>query len=492
MNKKNAFRIILPLAAAAVAVVFFAYMFLPARESPPPMPAPPPEETARAAPRGESAPPPDESEASPDKSEASRNKNDPPRAESEPPRDAAAFRIGIVTGSTSQSYGEFLGAREIARLYGDAEDGGMVRHVTYPENFMAEMETTIARIKDLADDPLMKVIVINQGVPGTAEAVHEVKERRPDIICLVGESHEDVDDIASVADLAVFGDFISRGYLIPRSAKELGADTLVHISFPRHMMLESVIRRRAIMERACADLGLGFAFENAQDPLSSGGVDGARKFIEDAFPSWIERYGKNAAFFCTNNAHTEPLIRQIAKHGGYFVEANIASPLLGYPGAFGVGIGVDTLGENRDWPALLKKIEDAVVASGAGGRMGTWAYPYAFCGTAGMAEFGRLAVLGQAEITDRDALMECFGKFSHGAAWNDTCYTDARTGRQIKNCVLVYQDTYVFGRGYMGTTEVEIPKKYLMIGAEKDKDLGAPLRTLQGDTSPREERRDTP
>ena len=35
---------------------------------------------------------------------------------------------------------------------------------------MSEMETTISQIAGLADDPKMKVIVVNQGIPGTAEA----------------------------------------------------------------------------------------------------------------------------------------------------------------------------------------------------------------------------------------------------------------------------------------------------------------------------------
>ncbi|MDR1650316.1 MAG: DUF3798 domain-containing protein [Synergistaceae bacterium] len=379
------------------------------------------------------------------------------------PREASSqqFHIGIVTADTSQSYDEFLGAQEAVRLYGDVENGGMIRHVTYPENFMAEMEAAIARITDLAGDPLMKVIIVNQGIPGTAEAIRKAKNFRPDILFLVGEAHEDAGVIASAADLVVFSDFISRGYLIPRSAKELGADTLVHISFPRHMIDEPMSRRRAIMERACRDLGIEFVFENAPDPMGEAGIDGAQRFIAEVFPEWIEKYGENTAFFSTNDAHTEPLLRQIARYGGYFIEADIPSPRLGYPGAF----DIDVQSDDGDWPMVLKKVEDAVVAAGGGGRMGTWAYSLAFCHSAGLAEFGRLVASGQAEITDKKTLLECYGKFSPGAAWNENYYTDSVTGRQIKNCVLVYQDTYIFGRGYLGSAEAAVPPEYLKISS---------------------------
>ncbi|MDR1611303.1 MAG: DUF3798 domain-containing protein, partial [Planctomycetota bacterium] len=380
-------------------------------------------------------------------------------------QDAAAFHIGIVTTGTSQSCDEFLGAREIVRLYGDAENGGMVRHVVYPENFMVEMEAAIARITSLADDPLMKVIVLNQGVPGTMEAIRKVKARRPDILCLVSQAHEDVDVIASAADLVVYADFMSQGYLVPHSAKRLGADTLVYISFPRHMMDEPMHRGRAITERACRELGMDFAFENAPDPMGDAGIAGAWGFIDEIFPAWIGKYGGNAAFFSTNSALAEPLLRQITKHGGYYIEAGIPSPLLGYPEAFGIDIPEGSL----NWPAILKKIEGAVVKAGGGGRMGTWAYSLAFCHSAGLAEFGRLVASGQAEVDDKDALIACYGKFSPGSAWKDRYYINAKTGRETKNCVLVLQDTYVFGKGYLGAAAVRIPPDYFEFSAGMDR-----------------------
>ncbi|MDR0652844.1 MAG: DUF3798 domain-containing protein, partial [Synergistaceae bacterium] len=140
-----------------------------------------------------------------------------------------------MTGTVSQGEDEVRGAEQMIKLYGDVSEGGMIRYVTYPDSFMAEMEPTIAQLAGMADDPLMKVVVASQAVPGTTEGFRRIKEKRPDIICLAGEAHEDPNVIASVADMVTNADFVSRGYLIPHSAKELGAKTFVHISFPRHM-----------------------------------------------------------------------------------------------------------------------------------------------------------------------------------------------------------------------------------------------------------------
>ena len=114
-------------------------------------------------------------------------------------------------------------------------------------------------------------------------------------------------------------------------------DTFVHIFFLRHMSYETLGRRRAIMEEACKDLGIKFVFETAPDPTSDVGVADAQQFILEKMPAWVEKYGKNTAFFCTNDAHTEPLLKRIAELGGYFIEADIPSPLMGYPSAFEIG-----------------------------------------------------------------------------------------------------------------------------------------------------------
>ncbi len=376
---------------------------------------------------------------------------------------AAKFHIGIITGTVSQSEDDLRGAEKLIKDYGDVANGGMIKHLTYPDNFMSEMETTIAQIAGMADDPLMKVVVVNQGIPGTAEGFRKIKEKRPDILCFAGEAHEDPNVIASVADLTTNADFVSRGYLIPHSAKVLGAKTFVHISFPRHMSYETLGRRRAIMEQACKDLGIKFVFETAPDPTSDVGVAGAQQFILEKTPSWVEKYGKNTAFFCTNDAHTEPLLRQLAKYGGIFVEADLPSPLMGYPGAF----GVDLSKESGNFPAILKKVEAAVIAAGAKGRMGTWAYSIGYCHSAGLAEFGKMVVEGKAKLNDRKALHAAYAKFSPGAAWNGNAYVDANTKKPMKNFYLLYQDTYVFGRGYLGATKVKVPDKYLKIQMTK-------------------------
>ena len=380
-------------------------------------------------------------------------------AEEAQPAEAADedFHIGIVTGSVSQSEDDRRGAEAFQAKYGEEN----VILAIYPDNFTEELETTIQTIVNLSDDPKMKAIIVNQAIRGTTEAFRQIKEKRPDIICIAGESHEDLPEIGSAADLVVNNDFVARGYLMIKTAHDLGCDTFVHISFPRHMSYETMSRRVAVMKEACKEFGMKFEMETAPDPTTDVGVPGAQAYILEHVPEWIETYGTNSAYFCTNDAHTEPLLKQLLKYGGYFIEADLPSPLMGYPGA----LGLDLTEEAGDFQKILAKVEKAVVDAGGAGRFGTWAYSYGYTVSAGLAEHARNVILGQSELCDIDAISAAYGVFSPGAEWNGSNYTNVDTGVKADNTFLIYQDTYIMGDPghYMEATSVEVPEKYFTV-----------------------------
>ena len=132
---------------------------------------------------------------------------------------------------------------------------------------------------------------------------------------------------------------------------------------------------------------------------------------------------------------------------------------MGYPGA----LGVDLAGEKGDWPAILKKVEETVEKAGGAGRMGTWAYSFGYTNSAAMAEFGKRIVEGRARLDSMKDLIACYDDLTPGAKWNASYYTDAGTGVRNRKMVLMRQDTYVFGKGYLGVADVEVPEKYFQI-----------------------------
>ncbi|NLL36660.1 MAG: DUF3798 domain-containing protein [Fretibacterium sp.] len=290
----------------------------------------------------------------------------------------AAPKIGVVTGTVSQGEEEYRAGEETVEKYGKDR----VIHVTYPDKFMDEQETTISQVMAVASDPEVKAIVICQAVPGTAAAIDKVKEVRDDILFVIGNPHEEPYMIAGKGDVLFEIDQPNRGAAIAEKSKEMGAKTLVHYSFPRHMSYPLLAERRARMEEACKKLGLEFVFVNAPDPTGEGGVPAAQQFILEDVPRQVEKYGPETAFFSTNCSMQEPLIKAVVKTKAIYPEQCCPSPFHALPNA--LGLEVESKG---DVPYILKAIDEKVRELGVGGRISTWTAPIHMSFIRGGAEY---------------------------------------------------------------------------------------------------------
>lgn len=285
-------------------------------------------------------------------------------------REAAApdeYKIGIMTGTVSQGEEEFRAAENMAEIYGDK-----IVITTYPDRFMQEQETTISNMMAMASDPQVKAIVMVQAVPGATAAIQRVREVRPDILFILGAPQEDPDVIAQYGDINLQTNDIARGAQIARHAQDMGAEVLVHYSFPRHMSIEMLAVRRDLMKAEAEKIGLKFVEEDAPDPTGDAGVPGTQQFIMEDVPRKIAEYGKDTAFFGTNCAMMEPLIRQSVRGGAIFPVQCCPSPYHALPGALGIQVPVDKQGD-LEW--IREEIAKVVAANDATGRVATWPVP---------------------------------------------------------------------------------------------------------------------
>lgn len=273
------------------------------------------------------------------------------------------YKIGIITGTVSQGEEEFQAAQKMAEKYGDK-----IVTSTYPDNFSSETETTIANVVALASDPDIKAIVFVQAVPGASAAIDKVRETRPDMLFICGVAAEDPATIASKADIVFQVDEISMGRTVPEKAKEMGATTLIHYSFARHLSYATIAARHDIMKETCEEIGLKFVDVTAPDPTGDAGVAGAQQFILEDVPRQIETYGKDTAFFSTNCAMQEPLIRTVLEKGAILPQQCCPSPYHAYPAA----LNIDVAGHEGDVQYMLDSIKSVLAEHGQEARMATW------------------------------------------------------------------------------------------------------------------------
>jgi len=388
--------------------------------------------------------------------------NDDDKPASPPPTDGAAdtgYHIGIATLGYGQSEDEIRGAEALVAEYGSVQNGGKVQHIVLPDNFAEEQETVISMIAGFADDPLMKAVIVNQGIPGTAAGFQKIRDAgRDDILLLTSMPQDDPNVISTVADVVVNSNDFGRGYYDIVRARDMGATTFVHMSFPRHMSVETLSRRRNMFEEACKDFGIEFVFVTVPDPASEVGIPGAQQAVYDMMPRLVDQYGKDAIYFTTNTALHEPIIQRVAELGAMFLNQDDMSPNCGYPGA----LGLDLSAQMGDWWAMTLEIEKEIVARGQSGRMGTWPYSYLYCGTTGLYELAVQMVENKGTGNIQNDLMTAFQAITPGCDWVTELFKDA-DGNVISNYYLLSMETYIFGQGFTNVLGTEIPAKYYSI-----------------------------
>ena len=289
-------------------------------------------------------------------------------------------RIAIVTNTLSQNEEEYRSAELMVNTYGKDK----IEHVLWPDNFMTEQEQMISTIAKLGSDPDIKALIINQAVPGTNAAVDKLLETRDDMFIVYCTPQENPPDVAARADLILNPDELKMGDNIPVQAKAMGAETLVHYSFPRHLSIVMIAARREIMIEKCKEIGIEYYDATAPDPTSDVGTPGAQQFILEDVPKLVERFGKNTAFFSTNCAMQTPLIKATVEEGAIYPQPCCPSPYHGFPSALGIkstGYSVDAMAQ------VISETAKALKEKGVLGRFSTWPVPVAMMNTVASTEY---------------------------------------------------------------------------------------------------------
>ena len=277
-----------------------------------------------------------------------------------------SYKIGIVTPTLSTSEDEFRAGAEMVEKYPD-----IVRHITLPENFNAELETGMSQILSLADDPEMKAIIVNSGQSGLLPAFEKIREKRPDILT-IATMLDEPELMAKHVDLNFSTDWARRGVTIPTKAKEMGANTFIHYSFPTHLAKEAVATRKDAMEKTCAELGMEFIEIMTPDPQTGDGTAAMLQFLREDIPRQIEKYGPDINIFGSNCPMYDVILDEALKSKFTVAEQCCPTPTQAYPTVMNLEIGEDDLG---DYDKINAMITDIAKDAGMTGRLSGWAMP---------------------------------------------------------------------------------------------------------------------
>ncbi len=354
---------------------------------------------------------------------------------------AGNYKIGIVTGTVAQTEEEYRAAQSMKELYGEEH----IVTATYPDNFESEQQQVIQTIKNMAQEPDMKAIIMCQAVPGTKVAFEAIKNdpATKDILLVAGVPFEDPNVITTAADISIDADHPNIGYTMTAQAKEMGAETFIFYSFARHMAQELVVQKRDNVEKACKEQGINFVYVECVDPMGEQGVSGAQQWILEDLPRKLEEYGDNVAFFATNCSLQVPIITTILndqEHHSLYPLQCCPSPLHALPEALGLEIPDD---KKADVPYILEAEAAAVKEKGGEGRIATWAAPTDYSIIVGSVAYALEYINGNTNgLNDEEVYLKCMNDIANGAEITLNHVVDSQTGNTYDNYYL-FSSTYV-------------------------------------------------
>ena len=346
------------------------------------------------------------------------------------------YKIAILTGTTSQGEEDYRAAEKLLAQY-----PGVVVTDTYPDNFSSEVETTMGKLLQFAEDPAVKAIIMCQAVQGATAAFTKIRETRPDILLLAGVPAEDPSDIAGAADVVMGVDEINGGYQIVETAKEWGADVLIHYSFARHMGYETIVARYNIMKEEAELAGIELVMRDAPDPTGDAGMTGAQTFILSDVPKVMEECaGKKVAFFTSNCCIQEALQAAVLPQANaYYPLPCCPSPFHGFPASLGLGVAPEDYG-NID--SYLEKMAAKLNEYNAVDRVSTWAVPVNMSMILGGFEYAKDYIENGGEKTNKDKLVAALSAAAAADAAVST-YVDA-DGNEVPNYFMILFDNVNF------------------------------------------------
>ena len=327
------------------------------------------------------------------------------------------WKIAILTGTTTQGEEEFRAAEKAKAEYGD--------HIitdTYPDAFMAEMETTVSKLVAFGSDPDVKAIVMCQAVPGAKAGFDKIREMgRDDILLIAGTPQEDPATISAASNIVMYADEIKQGDTIMEKCAEWGIDVFIHYSFPRHMAMELIVGRHELLKKNADALGIEMVDVIAPDPTAEAGPTASKQFILEDVPQQLAKYeGKKVAFFTTNCGMQEALQQALLDEpNGYYPQPCCPSPYHAFPTVLGLELELGGDDEEALHQIALKLQEHDAV-----GRYSTWPSPVAMSIIAIGVEYAKAYIEGTITSTnDSEALNALFQEKLPGATVEK--YTDA-------------------------------------------------------------------
>jgi hypothetical protein len=224
--------------------------------------------------------------------------NDEPYPPNPPTGAESPNKIAIITAARYTAPGPYPGddwGVRLAEIYGPEN---VLVHA-WPARFHREGDAeTLAMMEGIANDPDIRILLVNPVFGNTDGLVGMLRDRRDDIFIIYVDGGE-----ASNADLALRFDTDGVAAAFPAKARELGAATLVYFYDSETWLEEDDSYEESDLHKTirslCGEIGLTFVGFDINGAVQCG--SSYAQFLSENLPPLIERYGPDVVFFGLDN-----------------------------------------------------------------------------------------------------------------------------------------------------------------------------------------------
>ena len=279
-------------------------------------------------------------------------------------------KIAVITSPIAASEDDFRSAEQLVAKYGPEK----VIHVVWPVNFLADKGQVMSIVSNLAADKEIKTIIFNQAIDGTNAAVDKLKETRDDVFIAYCLAHEAADEVVKRANLILAINDAGMGIAMVEQVRKQGAKVFVHYSFPRHMSIPHLKKRRDLIQQECQKMGIQLVDVTVPDPAGESGFARAKQFILaqqfiiNDVNKLVAKYGDDTAFYCTNCSLQAPLIKAVVECHAIYPQSCCPSPFHGFPEA----LGIETNSGQVDLSHVISGVSRIAAEKNMTDRLSTW------------------------------------------------------------------------------------------------------------------------
>lgn len=309
-------------------------------------------------------------------------------------------KVAILVAPEAQYPEDYNAAKQLAAAYPDS----VVVKEYADSRILKAGDAEIMNLADeVAKDDSFGAIIFARATQFTYYAIQKAKKSNPDIVTICIEPEESLSLVAGAADLVICTDWAKAAGDIVAAAGNASAEYFVMFSINRHLENELVTGLQTALKTGCEEKGIKYVYDSAYDPISSGGINTAKKVVDEAIPRLINNdliAGSNVALFSTDSAVQTKLVEQANKNGFIYSCPSFPTVYNGVGEAYEVEFNADT-------SAYIAAVKAAAQADAEGkGRFSVYSFPLATVMLKGAlyTAFDILGARAKATATDADVV----------------------------------------------------------------------------------------